>query len=163
VKPTARCPCFLLIAELIERGFQLAAVGLIEVFVGIEPEDPVAGGVAEGFDPGRGEVIDPGEVEDAGAQGGGELFGAVGRAGIDNDDLKKRPATDCRQADKAASPFCPIKQRETRADIDQPPNQHLAERGTSQRAASGQLDSVKSTYEASGSSRHPLRFRPLLG
>ncbi len=74
-----------LVAELVEEGFELGAVLIIEGFVGVEPEDPVAGGVAERLIARRGKAVNSGEVEDAGAQGGGDFLGAVIGAGIDHD------------------------------------------------------------------------------
>jgi hypothetical protein len=62
-------------------------VGFIEIFVAVEPEDPVAAGVPQALIAGGGEAINPGEVEDAGAQRRRHLFGAVGGAGVDDDHL----------------------------------------------------------------------------
>ncbi len=73
------------LTERREEGAELAAVFRIEVLIGVEPEDPVAGGVAQGFIAGGGEAVAPGEGEDAGTQGGGDFLGAVAGAGIDDD------------------------------------------------------------------------------
>ncbi len=75
------------ITGLVEEGFELGAVVVIEGFIGIEPKDPVAGGVAERLIARRGKAVNPGEVKDAGAQGGGDFLGAVSGAGIDDNHL----------------------------------------------------------------------------
>ncbi len=70
-----------------EQLAQLLAVFFVEPVIGVEPEDPVPRGVSQALIAGAGEVVAPGEVEDAGAEGGGDFLGAVGRAGVDDDDF----------------------------------------------------------------------------
>ena len=54
-------------------GLQPVAVVLVEAVVGVEPEDPVAGGVPQALVAGGGEVVHPGEVEDLRAEASGDL------------------------------------------------------------------------------------------
>jgi hypothetical protein len=70
-----------------EQAPQASAVLFIDSIVGVEPEDPVAGGVVDARIAGGGKIIAPGEVEDAGAETGGQLAGAVGGAGVHHDGL----------------------------------------------------------------------------
>ena len=57
-----------------------------ELFVGVEREDPVAGALGEGEVLLLGEA-GPGAVEDSGVEAAGDVEGAVGGAGVDDDDL----------------------------------------------------------------------------
>ena len=74
-----------------ERAQALSVVGH-EHLVGVEVHDPVAGGGREGRVARRGEVAVPDVVQDAGAVALGDLDGAVGRSGVDDDDLVDRVA-----------------------------------------------------------------------
>ena len=74
-----------------ERAQALGVLGH-EHLVGVEVHDPVAGGGVEGCVAGRGEVAVPRVVQDARAVALGDLDGAVGRAGVDDDDLVDRVA-----------------------------------------------------------------------
>ena len=57
-----------------------------ELFVGVEREDPGAGALFDGGVLLGGEAL-PGFGEDVGVEGGGDGEGAVGGAGVDDDDL----------------------------------------------------------------------------
>ena len=57
-----------------------------ELFVGVEREDPRAGAFFDGGVLLGGEAL-PGFREDFGVEGGGDLEGAVGGAGVDDDDF----------------------------------------------------------------------------
>jgi hypothetical protein len=81
------------------------AVLLVEAVVGVHPEDEVTAGVVEAGVAGGGEVVAPGEVEDPGAVLEGDLFGAVGGAGIEDDDVAEEAADASRQAGRLASSF----------------------------------------------------------
>ena len=70
---------------------QLGPLGRLDHVVGVEPEGVVAGGAGQRRVAGGGEVVDPGEVEDPRPERAGDLHGAVGRAGVDDDDLVEEP------------------------------------------------------------------------
>jgi hypothetical protein len=76
---------------------QPRAIVAVDSVVGIQPEDPVLGGVAERFVAGRGKVVAPGEFVDLRAQARSHFPRAVGRAGVDDDHLVDQ-AGDLRQA-----------------------------------------------------------------
>ncbi|MNK91364.1 hypothetical protein D3C87_1114600 [compost metagenome] len=60
--------------------------------VGIQNQDPVPRGMRQGLVARGGEIPCPGKVEDLGAEALGNLAGAIGGAGIDQDDLVDEPA-----------------------------------------------------------------------
>src|SRR4029077_2599319 len=62
----------------------------LDSLVGIEPEDPVTGGMGKRFIAGGGEVVRPGEIKDPGAELPGNVRGAVGRSGVDGNDFVKQ-------------------------------------------------------------------------
>src|SRR5262249_9109043 len=64
--------------EVAEQGGELRPVGVVHEVIGVEPAGPGAGGVAEAFVAGGGEVVAPGEVENAGTELAGDLLGAIG-------------------------------------------------------------------------------------
>ena len=70
-----------------EERRQFRAVGAVDPVVRVHPKDPSEGGVAEGLVAGRGEIVDPGELEHVGPEAAGDLPGTVGRTGVDDDDL----------------------------------------------------------------------------
>jgi hypothetical protein len=74
-----------------ERAQALCVVGH-EHLVGVEVHDPVAGRGLEGHVACGGEVAVPRVMQDAGAVALGDLDGAVGRPGVDDDDLVDRVA-----------------------------------------------------------------------
>jgi hypothetical protein len=74
-------------AQAVQVRFELLSFGCIDHIVGIEPESVVAGGAGERRIACRREVVDPGEIEDAGTKRTGDLDRAVGAAGVDDDDL----------------------------------------------------------------------------
>ena len=63
---------------------------LINHIVGIDPANPIAGGMAEGILAGRREVVTPGKVEDTVGVPARHGFGSVGRAGVHDHDLVHR-------------------------------------------------------------------------
>lgn len=65
-----------LIAEPDEQLQQPLSVSRVEAFIGIQPENPVAGGLAKRLIA-CGEAIDPGEVDDLGPERGSDLSGTV--------------------------------------------------------------------------------------
>ena len=73
--------------QAVEHGPQPPAVLRVEPLVGVEPEDPVAGRVADALVPRGGEVVHPREIDDDGAAVERHLAGPVGRAGVDDDHL----------------------------------------------------------------------------
>ena len=77
------------VAQRGQQGPQLLAVDVVDAVVGVQPQDPVAGGVPQRLVARRREVVAPGEVHELhlDAEGGGNLPGAVGRAGVHHDDL----------------------------------------------------------------------------
>jgi hypothetical protein len=77
---------------LIEQRQQFLPVGLVEAIIGIHPEDPVAGGPAQGFIAGSGKAIDPGEVVHLGAVLASDLASAIVGAGVHEHDLVKDAA-----------------------------------------------------------------------
>src|SRR5262249_36011498 len=78
------------IVELVEQGPQPPAVVLVQAVVGVEPEDPIAGGVAEAFGAGGGEAFLAGEVVNLGPVAGGDRLRGVGEAGVHDDDLVRQ-------------------------------------------------------------------------
>ena len=67
-----------------------ARPALVKAIVGIEPEDPLAGGVLEAFIASRGEVVAPLEEMDVRREPAGDLDSGVMRARIDDDDFIKQ-------------------------------------------------------------------------
>ncbi len=61
--------------------------GGIEALVGVKDEDPIGADFGEGEIARAGEVVVPGNLDDAGAEAAGERLRAVGRAGIGDDDF----------------------------------------------------------------------------
>jgi len=74
-----------LICQACNQPLEAPAVVLVEALVGIEPEDPSALRVAQAFVSGGSKVIHPGKFINLGAETAGDLFGAVPRAGVDDD------------------------------------------------------------------------------
>jgi hypothetical protein len=70
-----------------ELGPQAGGVLFIEAVIGVHPEDPVAGSMAQAFITGGGEAIHPGKVNDLGTETGSDLAGAVAGAGVHNSNL----------------------------------------------------------------------------
>ena len=70
-----------------ELGKPCGIAGL-ELLVGVEPEDPAARRSLEADVAGLGEAARPGEGQDAGTEGLGDLDRAIGRAGVDDDHLR---------------------------------------------------------------------------
>jgi hypothetical protein len=69
---------------------ELAEAGVgkgLNRFVGIDLEDPFSASVVDGLVPCGGEVVAPGEVEEAGVVGAGNVSGPVAGACVHNDDL----------------------------------------------------------------------------
>ena len=79
-------------AQTRQQRLELLAFGRLDHVVGIEPEGIIAGGVRQGRVPGRGEVVDPDEIEHPRPERAGDFDGAVLAAGIDDDDLIEEPA-----------------------------------------------------------------------
>src|SRR5690606_5318586 len=71
----------------IDQSGQARAVLCIDPVVGVEPERPGPAGLGLPGVAGGGEIVDPGEVVDPGAQRRGQVAGAVGGTGVDDDDL----------------------------------------------------------------------------
>ena len=65
------------------------SIGFVEDIVGVEPGDIVAGCLGKGKISGGGKVVAPREIEYFIGKGTGGYLSAVGRAGIDDDDLVK--------------------------------------------------------------------------
>ena len=65
----------------------MAAVGVLQSFIGVDAEHPVAGRLFEADVSGLGEVVVPGMVKQAGAAAQRYLDRGVPRPGVDNDDL----------------------------------------------------------------------------
>ncbi|AMV24173.1 hypothetical protein VT84_07235 [Gemmata sp. SH-PL17] len=64
-----------------------APVGRVDHVVRVHPEHPRPARVAHGLVAGRGEVVDPREVEHPGPQPGGDFGGAVDRARVHHDEF----------------------------------------------------------------------------
>src|SRR5581483_940635 len=62
-----------------------------QLFVRIDPHQPIAAGAGERLVPGSAEVVAPIEVEDLCPRGAREVLSAVARAGIDDDYFVDRP------------------------------------------------------------------------
>jgi len=77
----------IVIAKSDEQLAEFDAVGIVEMLIGVEPEEPLPGGVADGFIACSGEVVAPGEVEDTSAELGSDAFGVIAGAGVQDDYL----------------------------------------------------------------------------
>ena len=97
-----------------EQAAEPLAVLGVEAVVGVEPEDPLARGVTQRLVAGGGEIIDPGEVEDLGAEARGDGPGAVGRAGVDDDHFVDEIFDPRKAGSRFAASFLTIIVNETR-------------------------------------------------
>jgi hypothetical protein len=100
--------------QTVQKRAQPAAVLLVEPVVGVEPDDPLAGRMPQALIAGRGEVIDPGKVEDAGDELGGQVAGAVLRPGVHHEDLVGQLGGGGQAPGRFASSSLTISQSDTR-------------------------------------------------
>src|SRR6478672_18157 len=73
--------------ELVEQGGQFKLVVRTETIVGVKPENPVAGRMAQALIAGGGEIIAPNKIVYLGREAAGHLAGFVAGARIDNHNL----------------------------------------------------------------------------
>ena len=83
---------------------QQRRVGRVEHLVGVEEEQPVAARGVEADVAGVGEGAGPLALDHLGAEGAGDLDGAVARAGVDDDDLVDRVAGGGERSGGASPP-----------------------------------------------------------
>src|SRR5579875_2423549 len=64
-----------IVAQVGPQLAELGAVGVVEIFIGVEPEEPLSRGMANGFIAGGCEIIAPGKIEHLGLILPGDLLG----------------------------------------------------------------------------------------
>jgi hypothetical protein len=75
-----------------QRGADRRMIARGNRFVGIERQDPVAGGLLHAEVPGQAEIVLPGELKQARAEGAGDRRRAIAAASIDNDHIVDQTA-----------------------------------------------------------------------
>src|SRR5579884_3318687 len=76
-----------LLAQTAQQTAEPVAIGVVEMFVRVEPEYPLSVGMADGFIASDGKAIGPRQIEDTGTVLLGNCLGVVGGAGVHNDDF----------------------------------------------------------------------------